>query len=72
SNVKIYNKNKKKKYKKKIKNKRNIVITKKINKKWINIIKNLKNFIESFSGDIVEQSLKWLYGDMVRLTDFID
>ncbi|MEM3896885.1 MAG: three-Cys-motif partner protein TcmP [Archaeoglobaceae archaeon] len=49
-----------------------IFATRQKDPRWINIIKNLKNFIESFSGDIVEQSLKWLYGDMVRLTDFID
>jgi len=39
---------------------------------WSEVIDRLKKIIESSSGDIVERSLKYLYGDEVRLTDFFE
>lgn len=44
--------------------------TRQENPAWFPIIRELKNKIENFRGEIVEESLKWLYGDSVRLTDF--
>jgi len=47
-----------------------IFATRKENPVWGEAVQRLKQIVESYSGDIVEHSLKYLYGDEVRLFDF--
>jgi len=42
------------------------------NPPWKNWIERMKEFVENYSGDIVEDSLKYLDGKSARITDFFE
>lgn len=40
------------------------------NPPWKSMIERMKEFVENYSGDIAEHSLKYLDGKSVRITDY--
>ncbi len=49
-----------------------IFASRKKNPPWKNWIERMKEFVENYSGDIVEDSLKYLDGKTIRITDYFE